>query len=157
MRRWREENLEAIRAKKAADWRADLEGNRLRQRQRYARTRDQVRAVMNAKRLGNPRKTLITKAKERAKKGGLEIALEESDIVIPDVCPILGIPLRRGVGGATENSPTLDRVDSTRGYTPDNVWVISYRANRIKNDSTLQELELLAAAVRAKLQATRRP
>lgn len=42
-----------------------------------------------------------------------------------------------------DNSPTLDRKDSTRGYVPDNVWVISHRANRMKNNATLEEMELL--------------
>ena len=43
-----------------------------------------------------------------------------------------------------DNSPSLDRIDSSKGYTPDNVWVISRRANIIKHDATLEELLLIS-------------
>lgn len=56
------------------------------------------------------------------------------------MCPVLGIPLFKGTGKLTDNSPTLDRIDSTGGYTKDNVLVVSARANRIKSDATIEEL-----------------
>jgi hypothetical protein len=36
-----------------------------------------------------------------------------------------------------------DRKDNARGYVKDNVRVISWRANRLKSDATLEELRLL--------------
>jgi hypothetical protein len=86
-----------------------------------------------------------SRAKYRASRKGLEFSLRQEDIVIPEICPLLGIPLvcHRGRGGQQGNSPSLDRKDSTKGYTPDNVWVISNRANTLKNNASLQELELL--------------
>lgn len=67
---------------------------------------------------------------------------------IPDVCPILNIPLNYdGVEFATgrnDNSPSIDRIDSSIGYTADNIHIISWRANRIKNDSTPEELIKIA-------------
>jgi hypothetical protein len=42
-----------------------------------------------------------------------------------------------------DNSYSLDRIDSNKGYVKGNVWVISRRANVIKNNATLEELELL--------------
>jgi hypothetical protein len=47
--------------------------------------------------------------------------------------------------GFRENSPSIDRIDSTKGYTPDNIQIISWKANRIKGYATLQELEMLLA------------
>ena len=41
-------------------------------------------------------------------------------------------------------SPSLDRIDPNRGYTKDNIIVMSYRANRIKNDATKEEIKKLA-------------
>ncbi|HWH74938.1 MAG TPA: hypothetical protein VNV16_11820, partial [Methylibium sp.] len=41
-------------------------------------------------------------------------------------------------------------IDSRRGYTTDNVWVICWRANQIKNDATLDELKRLVAALEQK-------
>jgi len=40
-------------------------------------------------------------------------------------------------------SKGLDRIDSTKGYIKGNVWVISNRANTLKNDASLQELKTL--------------
>jgi hypothetical protein len=45
------------------------------------------------------------------------------------------------------NSPSLDRIDNTKGYVPGNVWVISWRANDLKRNATLEELKLLVAAL----------
>lgn len=88
---------------------------------------------------------------ECAKKRGLTFDIEVSDIVIPDACPLLGIPLSHGVGHSHAASPSLDRIDPSKGYVKGNVWVISSRANAIKNDATPDELERIAKAVRARL------
>jgi hypothetical protein len=93
---------------------------------------------------------LYYSAKARATKKGLEFNITVDDIIIPKRCPVLGITLKGGVGGGTvsvaklESSPTLDRVDNSKGYTPDNICVISLRANNLKRDATLYELECLA-------------
>ena len=42
---------------------------------------------------------------------------------------------------------SIDRIDSTKGYEKGNVWVISGRANRIKNDATPEELMRIATLV----------
>lgn len=76
-----------------------------------------------------------------SKKRELPFNLEESDIVIPDVCPVLGIPIYFGSGnGPKHNSPSLDRLVPSKGYVKGNVNIISQKANRIKNDATLDEL-----------------
>ena len=67
-----------------------------------------------------------------------------ADIVIPAVCPILGIPLVMRSGGKPRaDAPTLDRIDNSQGYIPGNVRVISARANRLKSDMTYDEARLL--------------
>lgn len=98
----------------------------------------------------DPRLKLYYSAKTRATKKGLEFSITVDDIVIPKRCPVLGITLKAGVGGGTvsvaklESSPTLDRIDNSKGYTPDNICVISLRANNLKRDATLYEMECLA-------------
>ena len=88
----------------------------------------------------NPSKFLLESSKARAKKKGLEHTITINDIVIPDVCPVLGIPLKIGIGLPTENSPSIDRIDNQRGYTRENVIVISHRANTLKRNATIEEL-----------------
>ncbi len=46
------------------------------------------------------------------------------------------------------NSPSFDRIIPTRGYTKGNVIIISNRANRIKSDATVEELERVASFYR---------
>ncbi len=92
----------------------------------------------------NPEQYLWKSAKDRAKKRGLEFNIELSDIVIPEFCPVLGLKLERGTGGMQDNSPSLDRIDSSKGYIKGNVRVISYRANTIKNCGTAEEHRLIA-------------
>jgi hypothetical protein len=89
--------------------------------------------------------TMCDRSKSRAKRRGFEHSITIHDIHIPEFCPLLGIPLFPGTNGKVgPNSPTLDRIDSSKGYTPDNVWVISYKANTIKSNATPEELLTIA-------------
>lgn len=90
--------------------------------------------------LMHPKRYMLYSAKYRARRNGLEFNLKEDDFEIPLRCPILGVPLEYGKEKQTPNSPSLDRIDNTRGYTPDNVWVISNRANTMKSSCTREEL-----------------
>ena len=91
-----------------------------------------------------PQYSMWYSAKKRAKQAGLEFDLRAEDIQIPEYCPLLGIKLEPGKEKKpTWGSPSLDRFDSTRGYTRDNVWVISHRANTLKQNATLGELKTL--------------
>lgn len=65
------------------------------------------------------------------------------DLTYPKFCPVLGIELDWFLEKRAENSPSIDRLDSTKGYIKGNVAVMSWRANRIKNDGTLQEHQML--------------
>lgn len=85
---------------------------------------------------------LLARARTRATERGMEFTITKEDIVIPDKCPLLGIDIIPKAKDRT-HSPSLDRIDSNKGYTPDNIWVVSSRANTLKNDASLQELELL--------------
>ena len=66
------------------------------------------------------------RAKQRAQNNGREFSITPEDITIPAKCPVLGIPLKvtKGKSGAFPNSPSLDRVDNSKGYTRENIRVI---------------------------------
>ena len=63
------------------------------------------------------------------------------DFIPPKKCPILGIPLIRNSGKQdnSPNSPSLDRFIPEKGYIKSNVHFISFKANRMKNDGTLDQ------------------
>jgi hypothetical protein len=92
----------------------------------------------------NARQLLIYAARRSARDRGLEMTITRDDVKIPEFCPLLGIRLVRGAKSNRDFSPSLDRIDSSKGYVPGNVWVVSYRANRIKNNATPDELLMLA-------------
>jgi len=100
------------------------------------------------------KKKLWYGVRTRANQRDVFFDLKIEDIVIPKTCPALGIPIEPIVGkgridfGKNWNSPTIDRVDPTRGYVPDNIRVISYRANFLKNEATADELEAIARYIR---------
>jgi hypothetical protein len=104
--------------------------------------KDHIRKYSLAYNRKNPEKRLFWSAKHRAKQKGLEFSIELSDIIIPEVCPVLGLKLEQG-NENLDNSPSLDRVDSSKGYIKGNVHVISQRANSIKSNASLEELEKL--------------
>ena len=103
------------------------------------------------------RQKLLYAARGRARKSGLPCTITVDDIVIPEICPVLGIPLFPSVGNGRKhpalipNSPSVDRLDNDKGYTPDNIRVISMRANDIKSNATLDELEAVVAYVKENL------
>lgn len=91
-------------------------------------------------------KLLWTNLKASAKSRGIEFDLTPTDIDdigIPITCPVLGIPLIFNRGAVSDNSVSFDRIDSTRGYTRDNLVVVSYRANVLKNNASLDEMRKL--------------
>jgi hypothetical protein len=91
----------------------------------------------------NPEKTLLLAAKSRAKAKNLEFNITENDICINKTCPVLGIAIEKSDKTNNYNSISLDRLDSTKGYTKDNINIISLRANKIKSDATFEEFEAI--------------
>lgn len=107
-------------------------------------TYPQRRIVGEKWKKNNPERRLFGAAKARAKSNKLDFNIELSDIIIPDVCPVLNIKLDKySENKNKELSPSLDRIDSNKGYVKGNVQVISWRANWLKNNGTLAEFELL--------------
>jgi len=57
-------------------------------------------------------------------------------------CPVLGVELLfGGQGKIHDNSASIDRFDPSKGYIKGNVWIISYKANRMKSDATIDEIK----------------
>lgn len=86
---------------------------------------------------------MFSTAKARAKAKGIPFTITLDHLKLPANCPALGIPLDFSPGQASDFSPSLERVVPGWGYVPGNVVIISNRANRIKNDASIAELQAI--------------
>ena len=93
-------------------------------------------------------KSMIGRARERGK---FEVEIETTDIFsiwpIDNHCPVLKEPFmteNNSPTGSRDLSPSLDRIDSSKGYTKDNIQIISTLANRMKNSATDERLKKFA-------------
>jgi hypothetical protein len=142
----------ATRAKGAAATRKYVAANKDKAKLATKRWRDAHKPRFNARRrawrVNNILRSLLSEARSRAKRMGREFTITLSDMSMGTHCPLLGHPfsppsVRDGV-----YSPSVDRIDSSKGYVPGNVWIVGRRANRVKNDGTAEEHEAIARAIR---------
>jgi len=102
----------------------------------------------------NPALRLWKSAAYRARKTGLPFDITVEDILVPSHCPVFGVKLVAEIGdqghrGPTLYSPSLDRHDPSLGYVKGNVVVMSHRANLLKSNASIEELEAVLAYLRA--------
>jgi cyclophilin family peptidyl-prolyl cis-trans isomerase len=95
--------------------------------------------IAERSRLKNKERIMWSAARDRAKSKGAHFNISIEDVVIPEVCPILGIRLVKTNSKTSPDSPTLDKVVPSLGYVVGNVQVISHKANVMKNSGTLDE------------------
>ncbi len=84
---------------------------------------------------------LLADVKRRAKKSNEPFNLDIDDIDVPEFCPALGLRLDWEAGLRADNLPSLDKVIPKLGYIKGNVRMISFRANRLKNNATLSDIQ----------------
>lgn len=77
--------------------------------------------------------------RSNARRIGHSWDLHYGDLEWPTHCPILGIELDWFAEVRQENSPSFDQIVAGKGYIKGNVQILSWRANRIKNDGTAAE------------------
>lgn len=115
----------------------------------YQSDRDKYRAMEN---------TLPHQFRQRRNqslKQGIPFTIEFDEMEQPEFCPILGVKLNYGWGGNAghlrdPNKATIDKVIPELGYVPGNVFIISWRANKLKSDMTLEELEKIMNYIKEK-------
>lgn len=111
------------------------------------RCRECGRLAQRETREKNYREQMVKGARRRAREQGLPFDLTVFDIIIPEVCPVLGLPLAMGEGRSRDNSPSLDKIDPAKGYVRGNVQVISDLANRMKQNAGPDQLLAFATWV----------
>lgn len=96
----------------------------------------------------NPERYLLKQIKSRCRRDGRKCNLTVQDIVIPKCCPVFGFPLvitnmlAGGIRGA-DDIPSPDRIDNDLDYLKGNVRIISWKANQIKGEATIEELKAI--------------
>ncbi len=142
--RWAAKNPEKVRAS-LAKWRAKNPEKVKEMAAKWASENPEKKKAHNDRWAAkNPEKYLLMGAKRRSKRQNLPFSLTTEDIIIPDKCPVLGTPFER----CTPYAASIDRIIPSLGYVSGNVKVISRRANIIKRDATLEELEAITRWLR---------
>lgn len=129
-----------------------------RQRQKNAWTEERAKKHDERRRVrsrANPKAYILRAARKRAGERGIECTINESHFDIPEFCPILKVKLNEVMSHTKEKhlSPSLDRIDNSKGYIPGNVAVISMGANHNKGNLSLQDIERLYKYTRRELDA----
>lgn len=129
VRTWKQQHAKEVNEDNRSRYWRNIDESRRRQREHY---RDKILPK------------LITAARSRAKRKNLPFSISTNDLVVPMYCPILGIRMCVASGSLENNSPTIDRIDSRKGYVPGNVAVISHLANQIKSCGTADQHRKIA-------------
>lgn len=85
---------------------------------------------------------ILTRIKQRALREGTEFNLTVDNINWSTHCPVFGYELSY-YESDKDKSVSIDKNDPTKGYTKDNVVVMSLRANRAKWNLTIDEVKKL--------------
>jgi hypothetical protein len=149
-KQYRDENRERILAKKKEQYRENIELSREKLRTRYRLNSEKIKKYNQDfySIPENRKKKILFKARERAHKEGISFDITLEDIVLPDKCPYLGIPLTHDLGkGQLPSNSSIDRIDSSKGYIKGNVQIISRLANTMKSNATYEQLLAFAKAI----------
>lgn len=123
------------------------EAKRLRALERYHERRSvdlpKMRQYSKKRFAADRRVALLDGAKRRAKLYNLPFDITIEDIIIPPTCPVLGIPIVTGGPANDPHLPSLDRFDPELGYVTGNITVMSLRANSLKKNATVEEVQAL--------------
>lgn len=149
--RTKESRKEKRRAYAKKFYAKNIEKERQRRRVRYLKNTEKEHEISrvnqikarNYNKIHNPESYILKRTKQSARNRKLEFNLTIEDIVIPEVCPILGIPLVMSLGRATQATPTVDRIDNSKGYIKGNIGIISRHANSCKCNMTIDDVRNL--------------
>jgi hypothetical protein len=137
-----QDNKEEVSKRNKANYEENKEEYLEYKKEYYQENKEHLLELSKQDRIEHPAKYLVKNAKERAEKKNLPFDLTEEDIIIPDVCPVFGIPIIVGASfKERDNSPSLDRIIPKLGYVKGNVKVISFKANSLKRDGSIEDFE----------------
>jgi hypothetical protein len=118
----------------------------------------------NRQRVGAALKKCMCGAKQRAKLKSKPFSLSldwllDRAIAIEFKCELTGIPFYTTQFGLPKNrafSPSIDRIDCHKGYTPDNVRIVLLAVNVMVSDWGTETMDIIARSYRLKKIRARR-
>lgn len=118
-------------------------GNAFRRKKHYQKHLEEFRIKRAWLRANRLERGIFQRIRSRAKAKDIPFNITVDDIKIPEFCPVLGIKLNcnHGHSGYFDDSPSIDRIIPELGYTKGNIRVISNRANLLKSNATIEELQ----------------
>ncbi len=98
-------------------------------------------------------KNILYAARKRAKISGRDFTISETTYEPQTHCKLLPHVAFKFDSGIADraSSMSIDRLDATKGYTPENTWLICHRANTIKSNATFEEFEMIYLNWKAEL------
>ncbi|MDE2097098.1 MAG: hypothetical protein KGL39_07620 [Patescibacteria group bacterium] len=99
----------------------------------------------------------LLNARNRAAKKGYEFDLtrEWAAATWTGFCAVSGLPFVFGKQRRFPFSPSIDRIDSSRGYTQDNCRFVLFAVNSLKGNGTDEEMVKIAHAIAERSSPTR--
>ena len=134
-RRYRAAHPEVFKAQRD---RMDKEARREKNTEWQQANKARCRLYQNTWRVG---KAAFDGAKSRAKQKGIpfDITREYVNGLIPTHCPVLGIELQTGKENKDANI-SIDRIVPELGYIVGNIIIVSFMANRLRSNATVEQL-----------------
>jgi hypothetical protein len=145
MREYRSKNVSKFREQYKQSYTKNSESRKKHQRNKWSSDIEKSRKKLMEYGDKNIQKLMLRSVKARALKENItyNLNLDYIKSIWPknNLCPIFGCELKRNRKGQSRNtSPSLDRIIPEKGYVEGNVVVVSFKANRIKNDGTVEDL-----------------
>lgn len=91
--------------------------------------------------ISDPRTNMVNQARVRTRDYNLPpCEIKTEDVLLPENCPLLGMPLVYTHTVAQDNSASIDKIVPALGYIKGNIQVLSNMANRMKSNANEQDL-----------------
>lgn len=156
-RKYHERNRDAAR-EKSREWHrrrreSDPEGARETSRRWYEANKEKSKAISDRWRAKNVARALLSQARGRAGRRGMECSITEPDVeamLAPGVCALTGLPFVMEWDGPSRRNPwtpSLDRIDVTKGYIDGNVRAVCWIVNHIRCDYPDEVVAIAAKAM----------
>jgi hypothetical protein len=91
----------------------------------------------------HPEKYIYLRAFHRSRQAGIKFSLKLEDFTIPSKCPCCKKVFGDVLENRSKQSPSLDRIDSSKGYTKQNVAVLCWGCNKVKTNGTIEQFKQL--------------